>query len=159
MRVPEFISTRVRSKDGTPVEGLIVTLRVSAGTKNPYLIHFPKTDQSGEARLTREDFVGQFTDHWESGLMDYNGTVEQAGPVVQASLFDPTWSLENPALAFAWPLLAHERTKWSSRREEYEYRVSCRNLHYVGPVVDADLHSTSRIDLEVDLRESAGGAT
>lgn len=57
----------------------------------------------------------------------------------------------------AWPLLAHERTKWSSRSEEYGYRVSCRNLLYVGDSVDVDLHQTALVEVEVDAQGPAGG--
>ena len=153
MLVPEKIVVRIKSNSAVPVADLIVHLRVQAGTKNPYFILFPKTNAHGTAELTRDDFVGQFKDHWESGLMDYNGSLESASPQVEAALFDPTWSIENRRLAMAWPLLAHERTKWSSRQEEYEYRVSSRNLAFSLTPTIVDLEGTPTIDLIVHPRD------
>jgi hypothetical protein len=126
---------------------VIVQIKVRSGTKNPYFIYLPKTDRSGSATITRDDFVGQFEDHFESGLMDYNGTVEDANPMVEARLYDPTWALRNEHLAMAWPLLTHERTKWKSRREAYEYLTSCRNLHFDVTPVEMNIERRPTIDL------------
>src|SRR5262245_32136036 len=114
-------------------------LKVRSGRKNSYSIRFPKTNASGKAEIIREDFVGQFTDHWDFALMDYDGTIESASPVVEASLFDACASVEHRIEILAWPLLKHERTKRSSRQEEFEYRVSCRNAQFVARPVTVDL--------------------
>ena len=70
------------------VSGIIFELRVVSGTKNPYYVIFPKTDARGIARLSSEQFRGQFEDHWENGLMDYNGTVATAIPTVTVQLLE-----------------------------------------------------------------------
>jgi len=153
MKVPEVIILQVKSSGSVSVGELIVQLKVLAGRKNPYFIHFPKTDSAGHAQLTREDFIGQFKDHWESGLMDYAGTPESAAPTVDVSLFDPSWLIENRSLAMAWPLLTHEKTKWKSKNEQYRYKASCRNPEYQsGPVV-ADLSRTNEIVLQVRAKQ------
>src|SRR5690348_3597606 len=112
MKVPDTIQVQVRSPVDSDLSGLIVQMKVRAGRKNPYFILFPKTDVSGRATLDRAGFLGQFTDHWEAGLMDYDGGVEDASTTVEASLFDPTWLRENRGIAMAWPLLTHESTHW-----------------------------------------------
>jgi hypothetical protein len=61
---------------------------MTAGDKNPYGIFFPKTDGIGQTRLTAEDIKGQFTDHWEEALMDYNGSIEDANELVTIRLWD-----------------------------------------------------------------------
>jgi hypothetical protein len=149
MNVPEQITLRVVSDEESDLSDVIVDLTVSTGRKNPYHIYFPKTDRSGVATLTREDFIGQFQDHWESALMDHSGTPESAESVVRVALYDPSWSSENPDLALAWPLLKHERSKWSSREEEYQSRISSRNGEFVATPITVDLHETHEIVLPV----------
>ena len=143
---------RVECDNETDLSGFIVELTVTAGRKNPYRIYFPKTDCSGVATLTRDDFVGQFKDHWEAGLMDHTGTPETADSLVRVGLYDPQWSISNPDAALAWPLLTHERTKWSSREEQYRYRTSSRNAEFVAPPIDVDLEKTNDIVLPVERR-------
>ena len=147
MKVPERIRVRIDCDGDTDLSGLIVALTVKAGHKNPYRICFPKTDRSGIASLTRDDFVGQFKDHWEGGLMDHNGTPDSADSTVRVDLYDPRWSIDNREAALAWPLLPHERTKWSSREEEYRYRTSTRNTEFAVSPIDVDLEKTSDIVL------------
>ncbi|HEV7767315.1 MAG TPA: hypothetical protein VGQ76_20100 [Thermoanaerobaculia bacterium] len=149
MRIPEQIRVRVECENEIDLSGLIVELTVTAGQKNPYRIYFPKTDWSGVATLTRDDFVGQFRDHWEAGLMDHDGTPETADCLVRVGLYNPQWSIENPDTALAWPLLTHEHTKWSSREEQYLYRTSTRNIEFVVSSIDVDLERTNNIILPV----------
>jgi hypothetical protein len=142
MNVPKRITVHVTSDEGADVSGIIVQMTVTTGQKNPYHIYFPKTDATGIATLTRGDFIGQFKDHWESGLMDHAGRVETADSRVFIELYDPSWSIANRKLALAWPLLKHQRTKWSSREEEYQSRVTSRNRDFVATPITVDLHQT-----------------
>ena len=155
MNVPERMTVRVVSTPESDPSGIIVELTVSAGPKNPYHIYFPKTDVSGVAVLTRDDFIGQFTDHWEAGLMDHGGTPESADSTVKVSLYDPSWSLENREAALAWPLMKHERTKWSSRNEQYSYRTSSRNLEFIVSPIMADLEKSTDIVLPMRPKVTA----
>lgn len=77
--------------------------------------------------MDADDFRGQFDDHFEEALMDYDGSFETASSVAAVSLFDPTWSLQNRQLGLAWPLVKNERKKWRSRAEQYEHSITCRN--------------------------------
>lgn len=158
MRIPERLMLQVVCEDATDLSGLIVELKVTTGRKNPYRIYFPKTDRSGKATLTREDFVGQFTDQWESGLMDHSGTAESANSVVEVTLYDPSWSIQNPDLALAWPLLPHERTKWSSRDEQYRYRTSTSNTQFVASPIAVDIGQASEIVFPVRRKAVAAVA-
>jgi len=157
MKIPERLKVRVVCEGEPDLSGVIVEMTVSTGKKNPYSIYFPKTDRSGVAILTRNDFIGQFTDHWQEGLMDHSGTPEEARSVVRVELYDPSPSLENPDAAMAWPLLKHERTKWSSRDEEYRYRTSSRNPEFIGSPIMVDLEKTSDIVLAVQRRATGCG--
>ena len=78
MDIPLRLELALASDEVMPPAGLIVGMRVSAGTKNPYHIFFPKTDDSGRTALDKSAVIGQFKDHWEEGLMDFNGTLESA---------------------------------------------------------------------------------
>jgi len=155
MEIPEKTNVRVVCEGEPDMSGVIVGLIVSTGRKSPYRIYFPKTDSSGVATLTRGDFIGQFTDHWEAGLMDHSGTPEEAQSVVQVELYDPSWSLENRGAAMALPLMKHQRTKWASRDEEYRYRTSSRNREFIVSPIIVDLEKTSDIVLPVE-RKVAG---
>jgi len=130
MKLPKKIYLQIRCEKETDLNGLIVQLKVRAGRKNPYYIFFPKTDINGEAALTQDDFIGQFDDHFETGLMDYDGSIEIAEPEIEVSLFDSTLMMKNKKLAMAWPLLKNEKSKWSSRKEQYSYMVSCANSRF-----------------------------
>lgn len=152
MKVPQQIRVRVSCDGEADLSGLIVELTVWAGKKNPYRIYFPKTDLSGVTILARGDLVGQFEDHWEAGLMDHAGTPETADSLVRIGLYDPTWSIDNADAALAWPLLRYERTKWSSREEQYRYRTSTRNAEFVVSPVEIDLDKTTDIVLPVMRR-------
>ena len=150
------IRIQVASEKPVDLSGLIVELRVTAGRKNSFHIYSPKTDVKGAAVLGLEDFRGQFTDHFEEALMDYDGSVETAESTVKVSLFDPTWSRNNRNLALAWPLFAHEKTKWRSREQEYNHRISCRNSLFDSAPIFVDLNATSDVHLIVSPREGTG---
>ena len=150
MKVPKRVIVHVISAfDDLSVSNIIVKLTVTTGLKNPYEIYFPKTDHSGAAVLTRNDFLGQFTDHWESGLMDHSGTPETAESTVRVGLYDPSWSVANPDRALAWPLMKHQRTKWSSREEEYQYRTTSRNDEFDFDPLTVDLEKITDFILPV----------
>ena len=84
------------------------------------------------------------------GLMDYNGTPETADPVVEVSLFDPSWLIENRKLALAWPLLEHEKERWVSREEQYNYMVNNRNSQFSCATTSVNLHETQEIVLRTN---------
>ena len=150
MNIPERVNVQVCLKSGEPVADLIVQMTVRAGDKNPYHIEFPKTDRSGTASLRREEFIGQFRDHWDAGLMDHNGTPESAHPEVEVCLYDPTPLILDPQLSHAWPLLTYERTRWSSRLQRYDYRVSSRNRAFSLEPVRVNIEDTPHISLVVE---------
>jgi hypothetical protein len=154
MNVPECTTVHVISPGESDMSGIIVELIVSTGHKNSYRIYFLKTDTSGVATLARGDFVGQFTDQWEAGLMDHSGTPEDAQSIVRVGLYDPSWSLENRDEAMAWPLLTHQRTKWSSREEQYRYRTSSRNCEFLVSPMMVDLESTADIVLPLKRKNA-----
>jgi hypothetical protein len=125
--LPPVINIEVTCETHADLSGLIVELNMPVGRKNPYHIFSPKTDSTGRASITAEDFRGQFEDHWEQGLMDYDGSIESASGHVRVELFDPKRMRENLRFCIAWPLLKNERRTWASRGEQVEYFLSCRN--------------------------------
>ena len=149
MNIPENIFAEISCENCDDLSNVIIQLKVKAGRKNPFYITFPKTDASGKTSINRNDFIGQFRDHWEMGLMDYDGTPETANPIVEVSLFDPTWLTENKELAMAWPLLKYEETKWSNRKQKYEYMTMCENLKYYSQSMEIDLSKTDKIKFRV----------
>jgi hypothetical protein len=157
MHVPDAITVHVISDEGADESGIIVQMTVTTGQKNPYYVYFPKTDNAGIATLTRDDFISQFMDHWESELMDHVGTPESADSRALVSLYDPSWSIANRESALAWPLLKHERSKWSSREEEYQSRVSSRNLDFTATPMTVDLHETQNFVFRISTKVAKQG--
>lgn len=130
MKLPPVLTLKVDCPQGGDLSGLIFEMRVTSGTKNLYHIYFPKTSADGMACLTAEDFRGQFNDHGDMFIMDYNGTVETAGDSVGIKLFDPQLLLKQRDNILRWPLSKHERTVWESRQEKVDYFVSCHNPEF-----------------------------
>ena len=127
-------------------------MQITAGYKNPYGIFFWKTDLIGHTRLTAEEIEGQFTDHWEEGLMDYNGSIAEANEVVTIRLWDPTPLREGYDKLLAWPLFTHQRTRWRSRRDYLDYMASCRNDEFTFDGISVRLPDTRL--LYVSLRRA-----
>ena len=155
MNVPDRITLQLIAEDPPDLGGVIVSLTVTTGRRNPRRIYFPKTDVAGRAELSRDDFVDQFADATESDLMGSWGNLADALPEVQVGLYDPGPALAMPDVSLAFPLLPHEQQRWPSRAAEYEYRTSCRNLEFVANQITVDLHATSHIQLRL-ARRSAG---
>ena len=152
MDIPLRLELTLVSNEAMPPAGLIVGMRVSAGTKNPYHILFPKTDAAGRTALDKSEVVGQFKDHWEEGLMDFNGSIESAAQAVTFFLFDVRDFKANLKTALAWPLLAHEKTTWASRTEKAEYLLSCRNAKYRLPETTLEIPQDGLLQLQVSRR-------
>lgn len=150
MNLPEDIVLAIATNGNKDLFGVTVQMTVKAGRKNPYVIYFPKTDSDGVARLSKQEFVGQFKDHWKIGAMDYDGTPENADPEVEISLFDRSWLIENRELALVWPLLDHEKKHWASREQQYEYMVNNKNSHFSCETILVNLEKTQKIMLRLN---------
>lgn len=137
--VPDKIVGYVRCDEGGDPSGIILQVTVRSGHRNPYQILMPKTQLSGQTELSRDEFIGQFKDHWEYALMDHNGTPENASPVVTVRLFDRSMFLASRQSLLSLPLLTHERKRWQSREQWFEYHASCRNHEFAAPAADVDL--------------------
>ena len=141
MIIPDLIEINIQCKHYSELQDIIIQMVIFSGTKNHYTICFPKTDSFGNSKLYKSDIIGQFEDHYESGIMDYNGTIESASSVVAISLFDDTFFKNNKPLVLAWPLLHNEKRTWQSRKDYYDYLVMNRNSYFNGQVLNVDLHS------------------
>jgi hypothetical protein len=84
--------------------------------------------------------------------MDHSGTLGEASPTVHVQLYDPSWSLANRTKAIAWPLMKHERTKWRTREQQYEYRISTRNPAFEATELDVDVEKTTEIVIHLRRR-------
>jgi hypothetical protein len=150
MTLPPQIELRARCAEADDLSGLIFRIQITAGYKNPYGIFFPKTDSVGHTRLTAKDINGQFADHWEEALMDYNGSVEDANELVTIRLWDPAPLREGYDKLLAWPLFTHQRTRWHSRHDYLDYMASCRNDQFAFDGISVRLPETTL--LYVSLR-------
>lgn len=149
MKLPLVIELEVHCPQGADLSGLIFQMRVTAGTKNPFYIYFPKTSADGRTRLSADGFRGQFADHYEMGLMDYKGSIETAPQAVYVELFDPRQMAKEREMLLHWPLLKHERTVWQSREEVIDYHLSCRNPEFFFFAESVRVPEDGRITLTV----------
>jgi hypothetical protein len=152
MTLPPQIELRARCAEADDLSGILFEMQITSGYKNPYTITFPKTDSAGHTNLTGEEIRGQFTDHWDMALMDYNGSIEGANDIVTIRLFDPAPLREEYEQLLSWPLFAHESTRWHSRREWLDYMASCRNDQFTFGAIATRLPETRR--LYVSLRRT-----
>ena len=149
MTLPPQFELRARCADADDLSGIIFEMQITAGYKNPYTITFPKTDSAGHTKLTGEEIRGQFRDHWDMALMDYNGSIEEANDVVTIRLFDPMPLREGYERLLSWPLFAHESTRWHSRREWLDYMASCRNDQFAFGGIATRLPETTLLYLSL----------
>jgi hypothetical protein len=147
MKLPDEITVSAKCSDGTPVGRVILTLKVRSGTKNPYFIDFPMTDDLGFASISSADFRGQYEDHWEQGLMDYNGRIEDASPLVDVALFDTIRLRSNRRLAAAWPLLKNEIGRWTDRDQKIDNYLSSENERYTLQPFIHNLEASDHIEI------------
>ena len=154
MKIPNiiYISAHCLDKDKINLSGIIFQMKITSGTKNPYFIIFPKTNSSGQTSIEKSDLLGQFLDHWEIGLMDYNGSIEQADSVVEFSMVSHRF----PSNLKDWPLLKHESTKWSSRKEMIDFYANSQNNNFklVGGNI-FDLTKNNEINIEIKTHHIA----
>jgi hypothetical protein len=150
MTLPPQIELRARCAEADDLSGIIFEMQITAGSKNPYTITFSKTDSAGHTKLTPEEISGQFTDHWDMALMDYNGSIEEANDIVTIRLFDPAPPLrEGYQQLLSWPLFSHESTRWQSRREWLDYMASCRNDQFTFGGIATRLPETTLLYLSL----------
>ena len=141
--------------DGEPdLSDIIVELHLQSGTKNPYYIGFPKTDPDGRASLSRAEVVGQFEDHWESGLMDYNGDLDTANPIVTVHLPDLPPSQSDLDALRAWPLLKNERKRWTTREDMIQECLTCRNYLFTARTMSLNLEENPSFWYELKRNDS-----
>lgn len=152
MELPSIVDIFVTDHVGIPVPNLIMGMRISVGNKNPYRIYFPKTNFAGHSSLSADDIAGQFKDHWEEGLMDYNGTLENADQSVDLFLPDVRLIRSGQRAFLVWPLLTHEKTAWASRQEKLDYFLSSANEHYSLKEFSAAIPSDGRLQVQISAR-------
>jgi hypothetical protein len=150
MKLPPQIELRAKCSEAADLSDIIFEMQVTAGSKNPYRILFPKTARDGRTQLSAADVRGQFTDHSEMALMDYNGSLDDAVEVVTLRLFDPASVREHYDQLLAWPLFTHEKTRWQSRRQFLDDLLSCRNDQFTFGGISVRLAGTEPIYLPLD---------
>jgi hypothetical protein len=136
MKLPSQIDIQLVCDNENKLDGLIVQMTVRAGTKNPFLIYFSKTNKEGQTSITAIDFKDQVDFQITMGIMDYNGSIETASQVVnidlglpyRKELLEDKRFLESIRKGY---LQGYERLKWSSSAEMVSYYLSSRNNEFI----------------------------
>ena len=87
--------------------------------------------------------------------MDYNGSIAEANEVVTIRLWDPAPLREGYDELLAWSLFTHQRTRWQSRCDYFDYMASCRNNEFTFDGISVRLPETTL--LYVSLRRAVAG--
>ena len=127
MELPSRIDIQVVCDGESNLGDIIVRMTVRAGTKNPFLIEFPKTNKEGKTSITAVEFKDQVDFQSAMGVMDYNGSIETASQVVSIDLdsrYKDELFLEISRKGY---LNGHERLKWAYSDEKISYYLSCTN--------------------------------
>ena len=148
------VQLRVLCDKMPDLSGIIVELHIQSGTKNSYSIIFPKTDARGRTTLSRTDIVEQFEDTWESGLMDYNGDLDTANPIVTVHLLDLDAIRTHLALLRAWPLFKNEKKRWPSREARLQDILSSRNELFCAQTMSLNLELNPAFWYELKKKDS-----
>ncbi len=127
MKLPEKIDIQVVCDGESNLDDIIIQMTVLAGTKNPFLIDFPKTNKEGKTSITAVDFKDQVDVQYEMGLMDYNGSIETASQIVSIDLDSRYKNKLFIEISRKGYLNGYERLKWASSDEMISYYLSCRN--------------------------------
>ncbi len=86
MELPQRLIFKLYAMVRINLGDVIVRMTVRAGTKNPFLIEFPKTNKEGKTSITAIEFKEQVDFQSAMGVMDYNGSIETASQVVSIDL-------------------------------------------------------------------------
>ncbi len=124
-------------------------LEFRGGTVFPCKIVFPKTDASGQAVVTKAEFLGQFSDRLEVG---HGGSVNDLFSIATVMFYYPAVLIDDRDAVLSMPLLGHEKTQWVTRQEWFDYHTSCRNLEFWAGDSSVNLALTSTVTLSVEPR-------
>ena len=130
MELPSKIDIQVVCDGEINLGDVIVRMTVRAGTKNPFLIEFPKTNKEGKTSITAIEFKDQVDFQSAMGVMDYNGSIETASQVVSIDLdlrYKDELLVKFLEISRKGYLDGYERLKWASSDEKISYYLSCRN--------------------------------
>jgi hypothetical protein len=130
MNLPSKIDLQVVCAGESNLSDIIARITVHAGSKNPYYIYFPKTNNDGRTSISADEFMEQFDSHYEIGLMDYNGSFETASQVVDIDIHYQNFLYPSLDIAYKRPLLEYEKHRWQSSKEMIAYYLSCQNDKY-----------------------------
>lgn len=154
MKLPERIDIQVVCDGEGNLGDIIVQMTVRAGTKNPFLIYFPKTNKEGKTSITDIDFKDQVDFQITMGLMDYNGSIETASQVVSIDLGLPYRDKSPEDKRFLEiirksHLQGYERLKWLSSDEMVSYYLSSRNDEFNTKPQSVEIRSNEIIQFAI----------
>ena len=85
--------------------------------------------------------------------MDYNGTIETAGPNVCLELLDTKRIAKNKDMLLSFPLMPNESKRWKSRAELIDYWLSSVNEHFVSVPFTVTIQANKTIEAEVGKKQ------
>jgi hypothetical protein len=133
-RFPKSIKIQVVGKDGQILrqKDIFIIMQVKSGTRNPYHIQLPFTNEKGVTSITRQEVAEQMDSAQRYYIMDYNGDIGYCEPVIELSLFDyygdKDGFIRRKRLS---SLSQYEKKRWESIDEVVSYILSNKNNGWV----------------------------
>ena len=126
---PEKVTIQLVDSQGANLKmpGIFVIMKQKSGNKNPYFIILPFTDDNGVTVLLRSEVSEQIASTNSYFPMDYKGSIDQCGLVVEFSLFDNRQYKSSLDKIRKSPLSKYEKNRWKTRQEVINYILSNKN--------------------------------
>jgi hypothetical protein len=128
---------------------IILQLKIKAGTKNDYYIFFYKTNIQGESCLHKSDIYEQFKVNQEIFMMDYNGTIETANPIVEISLLEIELFRKSLSIIRTLGLSSYDKKLWNNIDEKIDYFLSSDNDKFLLEPIHVDFEKSTQILIEL----------
>lgn len=126
---PEKVIIQLVDSQGASLKmpGICVAMKLKSGSKNPYIIMFPFTDDNGVTTMLRSEVSEQIASTNNYFPMDYKGSIDKCEPIVEFSLFDNRQYRSALDKIRKSPLSKYEQKRWKSRQEAISYILGNKN--------------------------------
>jgi len=130
-------------------------MKLKFGSKNPYFIMLPFTNNNGIATFLHSEGSEQIASTNSYFPMNYKGSIDECEPVVEFSLFDNRQYKSALDKIRKSPLSKYEEKRWKTRQEVISYILSNKNDCWTANrIVDlSKLDSNPTISLELKSKE------
>ena len=146
LRLPKIVEARVRTSDGELVEDLLVSVAALWKGNNYYGSVMGLTDDLGQVRLTRDQFLSDFEEDRRTFPMDLKLPLDECDPALEIIVRGGAEFRELKQSIEASTLIDPDVPPLYARARNERFRTSRQRLDLTGNLPDA-----VRIEIAIDL--------